>query len=302
MNAAPTSELQWAHRYLMVEPNHFRVDYSINPFMHLDDQPEPLRTRREWLAIVAAIEAAGGKRRALRQRPDAPDMVYAMNLGLRSPASTALTRVVLSHMRFPSAGWRPPTADAWFAGHGFARPPSGGTAWGRTSRQATPSPSGRAGGGIRPAHRGARPQAPGHRARRRVRGLPDHPPRDVPLRPRRSARSTRAGRWSARPPSTTRRPRPAGPGAGPAGADRGGGADVLRQLHRRRPHGADARLPDRVRARLEAWGFEVVVVDVGEFHKGGGSIRCLTNPLDVASVATSVRSPAAGSCCPGGRG
>jgi N-dimethylarginine dimethylaminohydrolase len=39
--------------------------------------------------------------------------------------------------------------------------------------------------------------------------------------------------------------------------------------------------PDRVRARLEAWGFEVVLVDVSEFHKGGGSIRCLTNPVDV---------------------
>ena len=39
--------------------------------------------------------------------------------------------------------------------------------------------------------------------------------------------------------------------------------------------------PDRVRAQLEEWGFEVVLVDLSEFHKGGGSIRCLTNPLDV---------------------
>ena len=39
--------------------------------------------------------------------------------------------------------------------------------------------------------------------------------------------------------------------------------------------------PDRVRARLEEWGFVVVVVEVGEFLKGGGAIRCLTNPLDV---------------------
>jgi N-dimethylarginine dimethylaminohydrolase len=39
--------------------------------------------------------------------------------------------------------------------------------------------------------------------------------------------------------------------------------------------------PDRVRAQLERWGFEVVTVDVSEFHKGGGSIRCLTNPIDV---------------------
>jgi len=40
--------------------------------------------------------------------------------------------------------------------------------------------------------------------------------------------------------------------------------------------------PERVVARLIGWGFEVVEVDVSEFHKGGGSIRCLTNPVDVA--------------------
>jgi hypothetical protein len=39
--------------------------------------------------------------------------------------------------------------------------------------------------------------------------------------------------------------------------------------------------PDRVRSELERAGFGVVVVDVGEFHKGGGSVRCLTNPLDI---------------------
>ena len=39
--------------------------------------------------------------------------------------------------------------------------------------------------------------------------------------------------------------------------------------------------PDGVRAELEAAGFAVVVVDVSEFHKGGGSVRGLTNPLDI---------------------
>jgi N-dimethylarginine dimethylaminohydrolase len=39
--------------------------------------------------------------------------------------------------------------------------------------------------------------------------------------------------------------------------------------------------PERVRGRLEDWGFQVVLVDVSQFHKGGGSIRCMTNPLDV---------------------
>jgi N-dimethylarginine dimethylaminohydrolase len=39
--------------------------------------------------------------------------------------------------------------------------------------------------------------------------------------------------------------------------------------------------PERVRARLADWDFEAVEVDVSEFHKGGGSIRCLTNPVDI---------------------
>ena len=66
------SRLPWGHRYLMVEPDHFRVDYSINPFMHLDDQPDPVRTRQQWLAIIAAIEAAGGSVTGIEAEASAP--------------------------------------------------------------------------------------------------------------------------------------------------------------------------------------------------------------------------------------
>lgn len=38
--------------------------------------------------------------------------------------------------------------------------------------------------------------------------------------------------------------------------------------------------PPRIGAQLEAWGFDVVVVDVSEFVKAGGAVRCLTLPLD----------------------
>lgn len=41
-----------------------------------------------------------------------------------------------------------------------------------------------------------------------------------------------------------------------------------------------AGVPARVARRLEAWGFWVQTVDVSELHKGGGSIRCMTLPLD----------------------
>jgi N-dimethylarginine dimethylaminohydrolase len=39
--------------------------------------------------------------------------------------------------------------------------------------------------------------------------------------------------------------------------------------------------PPRVGRQLEAWGFDVVPVDVGEFLKAGGGARCLTLALDV---------------------
>ena len=65
--------LEWGHHYLMVEPNHFRVDYAINPFMHLDDQPDPLRARR---AVARPRGRDRGRRRhgrgaaaAARTRP-----------------------------------------------------------------------------------------------------------------------------------------------------------------------------------------------------------------------------------------
>ena len=114
--------LTWGRHYLMVEPNHFRVDYAINPFMHLDDQPDPVRAREQWLALVAAIEAAGGTVEVLPQLPDAPDMVYAMNLGLALEEADGSARASCSRTcATRSAGWRRPTAEAWFAGHGFTR-------------------------------------------------------------------------------------------------------------------------------------------------------------------------------------
>ena len=115
-------QLHWGRHYLMVEPNHFRVDYAINPFMDLADQPDPERARAQWLGLVAALRAAGADVEVLPQRPDSPDMVYAMNLGLVVNTGTATEgrRVVHSHMRYVERRDETLTAAPWFAEHGFA--------------------------------------------------------------------------------------------------------------------------------------------------------------------------------------
>jgi N-dimethylarginine dimethylaminohydrolase len=49
-----------------------------------------------------------------------------------------------------------------------------------------------------------------------------------------------------------------------------------------------AGVPPRVARQLERWGFAVATVDVSELHKAGGSIRCMTLPLDTSLDAARV--------------
>ena len=270
----------------MVEPNHFRVDYAINPFMDLNDQPEPLHTRAEWLASSPRSRPRVAASQVLPQLPDAPDMVYAMNLGLaleipnKAGESTGgwCSRTCGSR----SDGWRPrprttgsrPTASprraigrdgvgAHFeAGDAFAWRGELVVGFGpRTEELALKhlaTDLGVSVRGFRITHPGMYHMDLGFCPLDDTRAM---------VCPAAFDEASAAALLAL--------------GARAAGAHRGGGADVLRQLDRARPDHRDAGLPDRVRAQLEEWGFEVVIVEVGEFLKGGGAIRCMTNPLDV---------------------
>jgi N-dimethylarginine dimethylaminohydrolase len=112
-------QLAWGRRYVMVEPTHFRVEYTINPFMDVADQPDADLARAQWRELAAVIERLGGTVEALPQRPDAPDMVYAMNLGLGMVRPDGSDHVVLSHMRYPQRRMETASAQPWFADAGF---------------------------------------------------------------------------------------------------------------------------------------------------------------------------------------
>ena len=115
--------LAWGRHYVMVEPTHFRVDYVINPFMDPDDQPDRELALAQWRTLVATIERLGGTVDVIPQRPDAPDMVYAMNLGLavarRRGDGGLEPHVVMSHMRYPQRRMETASAQPWFSDHGF---------------------------------------------------------------------------------------------------------------------------------------------------------------------------------------
>jgi N-dimethylarginine dimethylaminohydrolase len=275
-------QLGWGHRYLMVEPNHFRVDYTINPYMDIHQQPDPVRAREQWLVLVESLLGVGADVEVLEQRPDAPDMVYAMNLGLVVNRSEQERRVVMSHMRYAERRMEVRTAQPWFADHGFAT-----------------SFVGRDGVGAHfeagDAFAYADSLVVGYGPRTEELGL-KHLATELDVRVR-GLRITHPGMYHLDlafcPLDDTRAM------VCPSALDDDSAKALLALVPEPLVLSEEEALtfcansvvvgrtvlmpacPPRVRAQLEAWGFDVVMAEVGEFHKGGGSIRCLTNPVDV---------------------
>ena len=280
------SELSWGRHYAMVEPSHFRVDYAINPFMDPAVQPDPVRATDQWQALVATLRGLGAVVDVLPQRPDAPDMVYAMNLGLafaRAESHGGGRHVVMSHMRYPQRRMETDSAQSWFAERGFTTSYVGREGVGAHLEAGDAFAFGDAlvvGYGPRTEELALK-----HLALElgvRVRGLRiTHPAMyhlDLAFCPLDATRAMVC-------PSALDAP------SARALLDLVPEPLVLTEEEALTTFAANSVVvgrtvvmpacPDRVRAQLEEWGFEVVIVEVGEFHKGGGSIRCLTNPLDV---------------------
>jgi N-dimethylarginine dimethylaminohydrolase len=276
--------LQWGRQYLLVRPDHFRVEYRINPFMDLADQPDAALARGQWDGLVSALRGAGAEVEVLDQRPDAPDMVYAMNLGLAVDVPhMSGRRTVLSHMRYVERRMETQTAHRWFDEAGFATSYVGRDGVGAHFEAGDAFPFRDAlvvGYGPRTDELGLK-----HLATElgvRVRGLRiTHPGMyhlDLafcPLDARRALVCPDAFDDASARALMELVPEPL----------------VLTEQEALQTFAANSVVvgrsvvmpacPDRVRKQLEGCGFEVVLVDVGEFHKGGGSVRCLTNPLDI---------------------
>src|SRR4051794_10527262 len=267
----------------MVRPDHFRIDYAINPFMDTAIQPDLHRAMAQWVDLLTTIGRVGGTVEVVPQRADAPDMVYAMNLGLGVVRPEG-AHVVLSHMRYAERRMEALSAQPWFEQSG------------RTTAYV-----GRDGVG---AHLEAGDVfawgdalVAGYGPRTQELAL-KHLATDLGVRVR-GVRITHPAMYHldlAFCPLDDRRAMVA-----PGAFDHASAAALLELVPEPlvltdeealttfcansivvgRTVVMPAGAPARVVAQLMDWGFDVVEVEVGEFHKGGGSIRCLTNPVDV---------------------
>lgn len=274
--------LAWGRHYAMVRPDHFRVDYVINPFMDLRDQPDPDLAHHQWAALVQTLRSLGADVDVIGQRADAPDMVYAMNLGLGVVRPDGGRHVVMSHMRFPERRMEGASAQPWFAERGWTTSYVGSDGVGAHFEAGDAFAFGDA-------------LVVGYGPRTEELGL-KHLAADLGVRVR-GVRITHPGMYHldlAFHPLDQRRAMVC-----PSAFDEVSAQALLDLVPEPLVLTEEEALtfcansvvvgrtvvmpacPDRVRAQLEEWGFEIVLLDLSEFHKGGGSIRCLTNPLDV---------------------
>ena len=283
-----TEQLAWGASYVAVRPDHFRVDYQINPFMDPSVQPDPELAMKQWQSLVVTIEGLGGTVHVLDQRPDAPDMAYAMNLGLAVERGDGSRHVVLSHMRFPERRMETVTARDFFEAKGWT-----------TSYVGRDGVGAHFEAGDAFAFRGD--LVVGFGPRTEELGL-KHLAVELDVRVR-GLRITHPGMYHLDlafcPLDDSRAlvcPAAFDPASAAALLDLVPDPIVLTEEEALTTFAANSIVvpsatgaatvvmpacPDRVRGQLEAAGFDVVVLDLSEFHKGGGSIRCLTNPVDV---------------------
>ncbi len=270
--------LSWGRRYLMCRPEHFRVDYAINPWMDVDSPVDPDRALAQWDNLVATLRSAGAEVEQIAQLPEAPDMVYAMNYGLVDGDHVAITSFRHDERRPEQTA-----AEWWFAEAGL-----------RTTRLAD-SGAGAFEAGDAFLYGDSLLVAAGPRTDRathavlarelgvRVATVPVvHPALyhlDLSFCPLDETRAIVApSAWDAAGRRTV-----AGLVPQPLVIDESeaftfcansvvvGGVVVM-----------PAGVPARVARQIEVWGFTVTTVDVSELHKGGGSIRCMTLPLDTS--------------------
>ena len=100
----------------MCAPDKYGLLYEINPWMHLDVQPDVAVAAEQWQALYGILtEEIGVNVELVTQADSAPDMVFTANAGLAVPG-----RALLSRFRHPERQVEVPHFRRWFESNGYA--------------------------------------------------------------------------------------------------------------------------------------------------------------------------------------
>lgn len=101
-------------RILMCRPDHYGIEYEINPWMNKERGANRSRTISQWEALAALIEKLGAKVELLDPVPGLPDMVFTANAGV-----VYRDLFITSRFRHGERQGESPYFEKWFADRGW---------------------------------------------------------------------------------------------------------------------------------------------------------------------------------------
>ncbi|MGP4047305.1 dimethylargininase [Streptomyces sp. 2A115] len=110
----PDSRVPRPRRFLVCDPRHFAVRYVINPWMQPDTQVDVDLARGQWEALIRAYRTHGHTVDTVEPVADLPDMVFAANSAL-----VLAGRVFGSYFHAPQRRPESTAYETWFKTAGF---------------------------------------------------------------------------------------------------------------------------------------------------------------------------------------
>ena len=101
-------------RILMCPPDHYGIEYEINPWMNRSLGAVRELAFRQWQQLRDTLTGLGVTVEILTPQPNLPDLVFTANAGL-----VFGTTFLSARFRHEVRGRESPFFDAWFAAHGF---------------------------------------------------------------------------------------------------------------------------------------------------------------------------------------
>jgi len=100
---------------LMCPPDHYGIEYEINPWMNRSRASDRAVAARQWSALRAALEGAGARISLLEPVPGLPDLVFTANAAI-----IYRKRAILSRFRHEQRQGEEPIDEAWLTAAGFS--------------------------------------------------------------------------------------------------------------------------------------------------------------------------------------
>ena len=101
-------------KLLLCPPDHYGIEYEINPWMDRRQKAEPALAKEQWTGLHEKLRALGCQIELVKAQPGLPDMVFTANAGL-----VVGNKFISSNFRFKERRGEEEHFQKWFTEHGF---------------------------------------------------------------------------------------------------------------------------------------------------------------------------------------